>query len=150
VIDLDYKELVCNLTLDYANRLIGDESKNLEIVFSNSINGVNGVCYPFANKIIYCDGYMKLNRNNVNAIRYTVVEECAHLVRLSHDKVFYKICKDLGCDVLTPPKGTKFYWRYLAHCEKCGNKKYYHHKPRNISCRKCGNETAIITGNVMT
>jgi len=141
--------MVYNLTMEYASKVIGDDHKNVKVMFSNKLNGANGRCYPFLRTIIYCDGYMKLNRNNSAAIKYTVVEECAHLIRLPHDKIFHKICRDLGCDVSTPPAGIKYYWKYFKQCGTCGDGKYYNHKPQNKLCKKCGNESTIFFGKVV-
>ena len=136
--------------MDYASKVIDkEECKNLKVVFSNKLNGVNGTCYPFLRTIIYCDGYMRLNRNNLDAITYTVVEECAHLARLPHDEIFYESCRKLGYDVTIPPSDIKYYWKYFKRCEKCGNGKFYHHKPQNVICKKCGNESTIFFGNVV-
>ena len=137
------------MTMDYARKLIGDECKDLKIIFSNDINGVNGSCYPFIRKIVYCDGYMRLNRNNFDALKYTVVEECVHLVHVCHDENFYNTCRKLGTDVSKPPAGTKFYWRYFKRCNSCGNSKFYHVKPRGNICKKCGHESTIFFGNVI-
>lgn len=146
---MHYRDLVYNLTMDYASKVIDkEECKNLKIIFSNKLNGVNGTCYPFLRTIIYCDGYMRLNRNNIDAITYTVVEECAHLVRLPHDEIFYNVCRNLGCDVSSPPKGIKYYWKYFKKCKKCGNEKYYNKKPHNKLCKKCGSESTIFFGKV--
>jgi len=143
---MDYRELVYNLTMEYANKIISDGSKDLKVVFSNNLNGVNGSCYPFLKTIVYCDGYMKLNQKNLDVIKYTVIEECVHLIRLPHDEIFYKMCRDIGCDVSVPPVGIKYYWRYLKRCEKCGDGKYYNRKPRNIVCNKCGNNSILFEG----
>lgn len=144
---MGYRDIIYDMTMEYASKILGSNHKNVKVVFSNRLlNGSNGRCYPFVHTIIYCDGYMKLNRNNLAAIRYTVVEECAHLIRLPHDETFYKICRDLGCDVSSPPDGIKYYWRYLKRCNKCGDGKYYNHKPRNGLCKKCGSESTIFFG----
>jgi hypothetical protein len=137
-----------NMTMKYAKQVIGDNYKDVKVVFSNHINGENGRCYPFLRTIVYCDGYMKLNRNNSTVIKYTVIEECAHLIRLSHDEIFYKLCCELGYDISVPPPGIKYYWRYLQHCDKCGNEKYYYQKPRNKICKECGNESTVFFGDV--
>jgi hypothetical protein len=133
--------------MEYANKVIGDDSKDVKVFFSSKLNGVNGTCYPFLRTIIYCDGYMKLNQNNIDAIKYTVIEECAHLIRLPHDEMFYNICRNLGCDVSIPPPGIKYYWKYFKQCESCGDRKFYNHKPHNKLCKKCGNATTIFFGD---
>jgi len=146
VILLNYRDMVYDMTMEYAKKVIGDDYKKVKVMFSNQINGSNGRCYPYLRTIIYCDGYMKLNRNNSAAIKYTVVEECAHLIRLPHDEIFYKLCRELGCDVSKPPETIKYYWKYLRKCDKCGDGKYYNHKPRNKICEKCGSNSTIFFG----
>lgn len=144
---MDYRKHVHDLTMEYARKVIGDNCKDIKIIFSNSVNGIHGRCYPYTRTIIYCDGYMKLNRNNDNALKYTIVEECAHLIRLPHDNEFYEICRRIGFDVSVPPPGIKYYWRYYKKCDNCGNSKFYHHKPRNTVCQKCGSNSTIFFGS---
>lgn len=146
---LDYRETVYNLTMEYARKVIGDDCKDVNIIFTNTLNGIHGRCYPYTRTIYYCDGYMRLNRDNIEALKYTVVEECAHLIRLHHDVEFYDLCRKLGHDVSTPPPGMKHYWRYLKECKDCGDKKFYHHKPRDIVCKKCGGKSTVFSGKVM-
>jgi hypothetical protein len=143
---LDHQKLVYDLTMEYARKVIGDNAKDLKVIFSNKLNGVQGTCYPFIKTIIYCDGHMKLNKNNLDALKYTVVEECAHLIRLPHDEEFYKICIDMGFDVSKPPDGIKYYWKFLKRCEKCGNEKFYNRKPYNLLCENCGQVATILYG----
>jgi hypothetical protein len=145
---LDYREKVHSLTLEYARKVIGDDIKDVKVIFSNTLNGIHGRCYPYTRTIIYCDGYMRLNADNIEALKYTIVEECAHLIRLSHDDEFYTICRKLGCDVSVPPPGIKYYWLYFKKCNKCGNGKFYHYKPRNVVCDKCGHDSTIFSGSV--
>jgi hypothetical protein len=146
---LNYRDIVYDLTMEYSRKVIGDDCKKVKVIFSNNLNGIHGRCYPYTRTILYCDGYMKLNRDNIEALKYTIVEECAHLVRLPHDEEFYTLCRKMGCDVSVPPPGMKHYWRYYKKCEKCGNEKFYHHKPRNNLCKKCGGDATIFFGKVM-
>ena len=148
MIALHYQDLVTSLTIEYARKVIGDDAKNLKIIFSNDLNGVHGTCYPFRTPktILYCDGQMRLNRYNLDALKYTIVEECAHLKRIPYDEEFYRICKEIGYDVSKPPIGMKYYWRYKKRCGNCGDEKFYNRKPHNLVCKNCGNEATIFYG----
>lgn len=134
---MNYRDIVMDLTLKYAGQVIED-CENLKVKFSKSMKYPNGKCYPFRKVIIYNDRYLALNKNNMEALKYTVIEECAHLRYHTHCKEFYELCIKLGYDVRIPPDGILFYWKYYKKCNKCGNGKYYYHEPRKLVCNSCG------------
>jgi len=143
VIRLHCHDIVRNLTFEYAEKVMGNVD-DLEIRFSNHLKYANAKCFPFRRMIVYNNKYIHLNEDNIEALRYTVVEECAHLRFLHHTEEFYNLCIELGCDVRTPPDGILFYWKYFKTCENCGNTKFYYHKPRKDVCNKCGSSSMQI------
>jgi hypothetical protein len=135
---LDYCDIILDLTMKYAKEVIGDDIDKLQVKFSNRMKYANGKCYPFKKLIVYNNRYLVLNKDNIEALKYTVIEECAHLRYPTHSKEFYELCMSLGYDVRTPPDGILFYWKYYKKCNKCGNGKYYYQEPRKLVCNNCG------------
>jgi predicted metal-dependent hydrolase len=142
--NVDYKEIVHSLTMEYARRVIGDECDKLEIVFSDRMKYFHARCYPFKLKIIYNTKYLMLNKDSIDVMKYTVIEECAHLRYIHHSAAFYKLCKELGYDVRYPPSEIKYYWKYFKRCRKCRNGKIYYHKPHTMTCQQCGSDDTEI------
>jgi hypothetical protein len=143
---------VSDLTHDYADKLIGDRHKDLKIKFSGGMRYLHGYCYAYKPEIVYNDRYMDLNKSNDDAIRHTVIEECAHLVYPHHTKDFFLLCKDLGLDVRRSGSGKLYIHqpesviecspRYKVVCPECKVEKYYYHYPRSNTC-KCGSGMPI-------
>ena len=71
---MNYRDVVLDLTLKYAGQVIGD-CGGLKVKFSRSMKYPNGKCYPFRKVIIYNDRYLALNKDNMEALRYTIIEE---------------------------------------------------------------------------
>lgn len=140
---MDQYDIVRNLTIEYAQKVLTDID-GLEIRFSNSLKYPNAKCYPYRKLIVYNDKYICLNKDNLEALKYTVIEECAHLRYVTHSDEFYQLCIELGYDVRIPPDGILFYWKYHKACEICGNTKFYYHKPRKIVCEKCGSNSVRV------
>ena len=141
---MKYRDIVLDLTFEYAKKVIGD-CEDLTIKFSRSMKYPNGKCYPFRKVIIYNDRYLALNKHNIEALRYTIIEECAHLRYHTHCKEFYDLCIELGYDVRIPPDGIRFYWKYHIRCNECGNGKYYYNEPRKFVCKNCGGSSVLVT-----
>jgi len=145
VIRLEYQDLVRDLTIEYARKVIGNEVETLEIQFSKLLKYPNAKCFPFRRLIVYNDNYIQLNKSNIDALKYTVIEECAHLRYIEHNQEFYDLCIELGYDVRTPPQGICYYWKYHKICSNCGDTRFYYHKPRKVVCQKCGSDSVHMT-----
>lgn len=142
---MDHYDVVTNLTKEYAEKVIGSDVSNLTIRFSKHLKYANAKCFPYRRMIVYNDKYIYLNKDNLEALRYTIIEECAHLRYLHHSEDFYDLCIELGYDVRVPPEGISFYWKYHATCQICHNAKFYYHKPRKCVCHKCGSSAISVT-----
>lgn len=104
MICLDHRQIVNQLTRDIAFNVIGNKCKDIEIVYRNDMKGFHAMCYPLFPRIEYNEDFIRKNINNELAIKWVIVEECAHLLHLYHNEEFYNLCIKLGYDVRNIPE----------------------------------------------
>lgn len=147
-LDAETQKKVLEMVRECADHMLGDV--DIKVYFSQRATSTLGRCWwegkygaDRAPECMFNARFVELNKNNLEAIRWVVVHEVAHIVHNDHSEKHAELCREFGVEADGFAPGTKFVpVPYGLACSKCGSLlKTYYRKPartrKEITCSHC-------------